>query len=684
MVTFSAQKHETVDSDANADWQQLEDLVDQLHELARAPIETSVFYRRLLEGCVTSLAAIGGAVWLPDGRGRWVLAQQTNLDEVWDRKEASDQAAHNAILQSATAEPQIFAPRSGTTDTGKNPTDSVLVVAAVRDDRPRAVVELFMRTGSSPAVQRGWQEFLETVCQIAGDFHTHSELRSLRADQDIHDQSLALLHRVHKSTDLRRTAFEIANEGRRFLDADRLSVLVRRGRSWRLLAVSGVDRIESRGDTSKRLRLLAKKTAQWGEPLDYAEVSVHEEEAGHELPPELAALVQGHVDQSHARRLVAVPFEFADDAERSAKRRKPKTLFSAVLIAEQFSAATVEFPCQRVIELASLCEPALRLATRFDRFPMRSVVRWSQRLARLSFLWRLARLMLVSAAVAGVIGALVYVPYDFEIEAPATLVPIVERDIFATTGGTVTEVRVAHGDQVQAGDVLAVIDDPQLTLDAQRVQGEIETVRKQIEAIAIARTARIVREDTAQQRLPLSADGQQLEEQLASLRRQRKILAARREALTLRSPIVGAVLTLDVQNLLHSRPVERGQVLFTVADTSAGWRLLADVSQRRIGHVLAEKGKTEGPLPVRFRLAGDDREIYSGHLESVTAVAVLDTESLEGDAPAIQIKIAIDELALPAARPGMTAQVRFDCGQRPIGYVWFHDVWETVYSWVVF
>jgi len=487
IVAFSTQKHEAADSNVNADWQQLEDFVDQLHELARAPTETTRFYRRLLDGCATALAAMGGAVWLPEGRGRWVLAQQTHLESVWDREDASDQAAHDAILQSATAEPKIFAPRSGTTATGKNPTDSVLVVAAVGDDRPRAVVELFMRTGSSPAVQQGWQEFLTTVCQIAADFHTHHELRSLRADHDLHDQSLALLHRVHKSTDLRQTAFEIVNEGRRFLDADRLSVLVRRGRSWRLLAVSGVDRIESRGDTSKRLRLLAKKTALWGEPIDYAEALLHD----HELPPELATLVQQHVDQSHARRLVAVPFEFADlaenHAERLAKRRKPKTLFSAVLIAEQFHVATVEFPCQRVIELAALCEPALRLATRFDRFPMRSVVRWSQRLSRLSFFWRLLRMMLASAAVAGVIGALIYIPTDFEIEAPATLVPIVERDIFATAGGTVTEVRVAHGDPVQKGDVLAVIDDPQLTLDAQRVQGEIETVRRQTEAIAIAR-----------------------------------------------------------------------------------------------------------------------------------------------------------------------------------------------------
>ncbi len=249
--------------------------------------------------------------------------------------------------------------------------------------------------------------------------------------------------------------------------------------------------------------------------------------------------------------------------------------------------------------------------------------------------------------------------------------------------------QVAHGDQVEAGDVLALIHDPELMLDAERVQGEIETVRKRIEAIAIARTARIVREDTAQQRQPLSADGQQLEKKLASLMRQREILAARRESLTLRSPITGMVLTLDVQNLLRERPVERGQVLFTVADTSSGWRLLAEVDQRSFGHVLAAQELAaqkngESGLPLRFRLAGDEQGVYAGHVESVTETAVLDTASLEGEAPAIQVKVAVDEQELPAARPGMTAQVRFDCGSRSLGYVWLHDVWETVYAWVVF
>ncbi len=689
-MTSSTQKHDSVDSD----WQQIEEFVDRLHEMASSPVESGAFYRSLLEGCVTSLAAVGGAIWLPDVRGRWVLAQQSNFESVVQGDDENDRAAHYALLQTAAieGEPQVFAPRSGTVETGGNRTDSVLLIGAVTaetptaDAKPLALIELSMRSGSSPAVQQGWKDFLATICQIASRFHTHDELRSLRADQGLHDQSLDLLHRIHKSTGLRRTAFEIANEGRRFVNADRLSVLVRRGRSWRLLAVSGADRVELRGDTAKRIQALAKKAALWGEPIDYAEAGGTETAGSLEmqLPLELAALVEQHVDQTHVRRLVAVPFEFASESEDEEKRRRSRTPFSAVLIAEQFSGGKGEFACQRVIELAALCEPALRLATQLDHFPMRLLARWSIGLSRFGGMWGILRASLALVAVAALIAALVYVPYDFEIEAPATLMPVEQRDIFATAEGTVAEVRVTHGDQVQKDQVLAVLNDPQLALDEQQVQGEIETARKRLEAIAIARTARNVREDTAGQRLPISADGQQLEKQLASLERQKEILAARRESLTLRSPIAGTLLTLDLQNLLQTRPVERGQVLFTVADTRSGWELLAEVSQDRIGHLLLAQRQTEQAMPVRFRLAGQREQVYKGHVEEVMAIAVLDSSSLEEEPPAIRVRLAVDEAELPAARPGMTAQVRFDCGQRSLGYVWLHDVWETVYSWVVF
>ena len=257
------------------------------------------------------------------------------------------------------------------------------------------------------------------------------------------------------------------------------------------------------------------------------------------------------------------------------------------------------------------------------------------------------------------------------------------RDVFASASGTIVQVNFSHGDQVEEGDVLAVLHDPQLLLDVERVQGEIETVRRRREAIAIVRTERQTRQRPQDEGLPLSAESQQLEERLSSLQRQLDLLDDRREALTLRSPITGRLLTLDVQNLLRSRPVQRGQLLFSVADTSAGWWLRAKVDQDRLGHLLAAQDSEQEQLPVRFRLAGDVERTYSGHIEEVSSVAVLKTDDLHADAPAIEVRVAVEEPELDAARPGMSADVRIYCGQRPLGYVWLHDLWETIYGWWV-
>jgi len=684
----ATQRHETVESS----WRQLEDFVEQLHERARAPIEMSGFYRQLLEGCITTLAATGGAVWLQDARGRLELLYSVNLKQAVNPDDSTAVATHQARLQdcAAAAEPRIFLQHGDGSTTSENPADTVLLVGpvleacATKDEpsqpgQPRAIVELFLRAGSSPAVQQGWREFLSTVCHVAADFHALDEIRALRSERDLHAQSLALLRRVHGVADLRRTAFEIANEGRRHVNSDRLSVLLRRGQSWSLLATSGVDRVEPRADTAKRLQTLAELAASWGEPIDYADSRLDEQ-----LPPELAELIERYIDQSHARRLVVVPIEFAEDTGEPYPRPASHGLPSVVLVAEQFDAAESELSRQRVVELAQLCEPVLRQARRLDRFPLRTCLRWADRWSRLRETWGLGRFGLAISAVAVVLAALVLVPCDFEIKAPAALAPLVERDVFATTNGRVTEVRVAHGDEVHPGDVLAVLHDSQLSLDVQRIQGEIETVGKRLEAIAVVRTDRNVREDSSQQGLPLSAETQQLEKRLASLQQQREILEGRRESLTLRSPIAGKVLTMDVQNLLRARPVERGQVLFTVADTAAGWQLLADVPQDRIGYVVAAQQNDGKPLPVRFRLAGDVSDIYTGQVESISATAVLDMDNLGEEAPPVQVRVRVHDTALAAARPGMSAQVRIHCGRRSLGYVWLHDAWETVYSWMVF
>ena len=622
----------------------------------------------------------GGAIWLPGVRGNWQLGEQLNIAQYLNH----DEADHQRILQRAAnwERPQVVLPESG-----QFPPDMVPLLGPVHDSSRQAdpvqhrpvIVELCLRSGCSPAVQQGWVEFLAAVCQVAAEFHLHEELRTLRREHASHSEVLALIRRLQAGSNLKELTYNIANEGRRLLDVDRLSVVLRSGTKWQLQSASGTERFESRADAVKQLESLAQVTAQWSEPIDYMDSP----EAGTNLPTAVGDVLQSHLDITHARRLVAVPIEFrkqnrpGSPAEKSAECR-------AVFIAEDFGTTSDHHLRSRLVELADLCEPVLEQAVRLDRFPVRASLAWANRWHTLWDTWGFTRLTLVAAAIALAVATMVFVKADFEIEAPATLVPVVEQDIFATASGTVRDIKVQHGDQVTQGDILAVLDDPQLSLDQERVRGEIATVRKRLEAIAVARTDRQTREEPETDRLPLSAEAKQLELRLASLEAQAAIIKRRDAALTLRSPIGGEVLTLDVQQLLRKRPVERGQVLFTVADTNSGWLLKARVPQDQIGHVLAAEDQSEKSLPVRFKLAGDADHVFQGHVSEISETAVLDTEKLAEEMPDIQVDIAVDNESLAAARPGMEAKVRIMCGRKPLGYVWLHDVWDNVYGWLTF
>ena len=53
------------------------------------------------------------------------------------------------------------------------------------------------------------------------------------------------------------------------------------------------------------------------------------------------------------------------------------------------------------------------------------------------------------------------------------------------------------------------------------------------------------------------------------------------------------------------------------------------------------------------------------------------------------VKVALDKLELSAAarrelRPGVSARAQIVCGEQPIGYVWFHDVWDAIVEWIRF
>jgi multidrug efflux pump subunit AcrA (membrane-fusion protein) len=231
--------------------------------------------------------------------------------------------------------------------------------------------------------------------------------------------------------------------------------------------------------------------------------------------------------------------------------------------------------------------------------------------------------------------------------------------------------------------------DPSLELELKRVAGEMETVRRQLDAVRATRTNREARDAAGVDFYRLSADEREFAQKLENLEHELELLNVERERLVVRSPIAGRVLTWDLANRLIARPVERGEVLVTVADLSADWQLEVEVPDDRIGAVMAAQHELGPNLPVRYRLRAEDDARHVGTINEIALVADVESEAGKTPTPEVLVKVALDTKELSEAvegelRPGLSARAQIECGRRSIGYVWLHDVWNTIVGWLRF
>jgi multidrug efflux pump subunit AcrA (membrane-fusion protein) len=227
-----------------------------------------------------------------------------------------------------------------------------------------------------------------------------------------------------------------------------------------------------------------------------------------------------------------------------------------------------------------------------------------------------------------------------------------------------------------------------LELELKHLDGELETTQRQIDAVRATRTNRQVRDAKTVDAYRLSAEERELAQRLANLRQELELLNRERAALVVTSPIAGHVLSWDVGHQLAARPVERGEVLVTVADLSAEWQLELAVADDRIGYVLAAQQMLRPDLAVEFRLSSDDHEQHKGHIIQIARMADVNPDE-SASSPTILVKVALDELNLSETarrelRPGVSARARIACGRRSIGYVWLHDLWDAAIEWLRF
>ncbi|MCH8924067.1 MAG: hemolysin D, partial [Planctomycetes bacterium] len=222
--------------------QQIRSLVREIAQIAKSDIAPLEFYDAVLNRVVTALAAVGGAIWTVTETGQLTLEYQINLRETRLADSEDDQVAHGRLLRKVIAggEGMLMAPQSGggNPEDGTNPTDYLLVLGPLKTANETAgVMEIFQRPGSSVTVQRGYLRFLTQVCELAGEFVKTRRLRHFATKQTLWEQLEAFTALVHRALNSRETAYTIANEGRRLIGCDRVTVVLRKGTKYDVSAI---------------------------------------------------------------------------------------------------------------------------------------------------------------------------------------------------------------------------------------------------------------------------------------------------------------------------------------------------------------------------------------------------------------------------------------------------------------
>jgi len=235
-----------------------------------------------------------------------------------------------------------------------------------------------------------------------------------------------------------------------------------------------------------------------------------------------------------------------------------------------------------------------------------------------------------------------------KVNAPASIMGSVRQLIVAPQDGYIQEAAVRAGDDVRAGDLLAKMQDRNLTLELNKQQSlHIQISQEYREALAQQdRTAMSV----------LKAQLQQVDADilLAQQSLQRTHLVA---------PFDGVVVSGDLSQSLGS-PVDIGQVLFEVAPLE-NYRVILEVPEQDIGSI---KAAQSGQLVV----SALPSETFDFHVEQIIPLAASNNSGNYFQVEA-QLTQSSDLL-----RPGMRGSSKIFADESSLLWIWTHHLTEKL------
>ena len=424
-----------------------------------------------------------------------------------------------------------------------------------------------------------------------------------------------------------KCAFVLANELKRFLEVDRVTVLDQVGNQSRVLAVSGQASFDRRANVVRYTQSLARKVLKSQEPFWF-----DGDQDGVVKP--LKKAVSRYLDESLVQSFAFIPIhESTAPLYRSNEqslvemvnpgRTEKRKLRGAILVEsiqtpinrndierrwEQVQAqATRDFTnAKRHSDLFML--PAMRLLTKFAAFYRGYTARiaWGLTLCAMALL---------------LFGFLFQA--EFRVRCEGYLQPEKMHHIFVRKDGIVTDVLVKEGESVKRGDPMVRLQNHELELEMAQLQGELNEKQQAQKSLIYSRLdyqGNSSAHKNGQTYDVMSQQTMMIENQIEAIQRNLDLKKQQLENLVVRAPFDGQVMGWNVDRKFMNRPLEEGTRLFTIANDNQRRILELKVPDQRSGYIASawrENREDDEELKVEFSIASFPDQRFFGEVTHV-------------------------------------------------------------------
>jgi hypothetical protein len=690
--------------------------LDEVARLCESGVAPAAFYGELLHRLIESLAAAAGSVWLKTAQGNLQQQYQINMQQVG--LDASEEArqSHDALLRMAftSGESRHVPPRSltGPPEEGKptpgNRTGFMLLLVPIKQkDETIGLLEVFQGAGRPTAAIPGFLQYTEMMAALAGRYQRNQLVGQLVGQQQLWTSLEAFARAIHGSLNTTEVAFQIANEGRRLVECDRVSVAIRPGgQKTEIVAVSGADVVEKRSNQVRLMRKLADAVLSWGEKLVFSGTR------DDSLPPRVLDALDAYLHESPSKLLVVQPLrdEREAPAEADAKDKPPRPPRSA-LVMECFESPPEPAQTQARLEIIGRhAASALYNAIEHRRIPLRFL--WLP-LAKLQegLGGKTRAIVLAVVVLLSLVGAALYaLPYPLKMDSTGRVLPVVRRTAFAPAPGTIISFDIQPNEVIGEGRSLARLYDSTLFEKLNTRMAEREAADRDAEQLERAAE----KEPNPTEKAALTgkaalrrADQQAKDREIREMLRRTNAVPNRPGQFNLLAPFLTAdekrmveepkwtVLSSNFKSELENREVKPSEPILQLGVKEGPWEVELKIPQKHIGQVLRafDRLKTD-KLEVDFVLQSDTTTKCKGILErsKISGEANPNKDDNNESDPVVIAYVNIEHDDIPAGYrvsrgqlvSGTEVRAKVRCGDHRAGYSLFYGVWEFLYEKVVF